>query len=134
MPIYESWCTNEKCTKYQDPVERYYPRSDTPLKPCEACGSESRRLLSRFGIVFTGVLSGTKYKEKGMDDYGQDGHWVWTKKTPDGKPKPVFIETFDQQRDFCKQEGLVNPKDIGPVEGGSDGKKSSSQGLPGCWY
>ena len=94
------------------------------------CGEPMTQLFSPFGIVFTGVLSGTKYKESSLNGYGQDGHWAWEKATDHSPAKPVFIETFQQQKEFCKRNGLVNPKEVGRLEAGSDGKSLSTSGLP----
>jgi len=55
---------------------------------------------------------------------------VTEKKTADGKPRQRFIETWQDRKEYMKQEGL---SDVGPMDAASDGKKSSSQGLPGCW-
>lgn len=40
---------------------------------------------------------------------GDGAHTVWSRKTPDGKPKAERIETFAQQKDFCRREGLICP-------------------------
>lgn len=129
MPLRETMCPNKDCASYGIPVEHYYPRTDTPLQACEACGGETRQLVSRFGVVFTGPITAKYNDSKGENPY-MEGHWVTEKKTPDGVHRQRFIETWQQRKEFMKQEGLT---DVGPMDGASDGKKSSSQGLPGCW-
>lgn len=84
-------------------------------------------------MVFTGDLTSKKYKDPKSEGYREGGHWAVDKSGVDGNPRHVYIETFQQQKEFCKRNGLVNPKDIGPMDAASDGKKSSSTGLPGAW-
>lgn len=109
MPLYEDVCFRPECPVYDQAVERYYSTSSTPQKPCIECGGPTERLMSRFGVVWTGPIT-AKYNDKESKGAHKEGHWAFRKKSSlSGKPEPVFIETFQQQREFCKAEGLVNP-------------------------
>lgn len=131
--MFELSCGSEGCPAHGRIFEAYLNRWDDPNKPCAECGGATGRHISGFGIVFTGVIT-AKYNDPTLDGGHQDGHFAWrTKDTKSGKPELQFIETFQDQREFAKAEGCINPKDIGPVEVGSDGKSISSRGLPGCW-
>jgi len=135
MPMYEGYCPacDPEC---RNPEEHYYPLSTSPEAPCSACGGERRRLVSQFAVVFTGVISTSKYGDPRLERYNTkvDGHQAWRRRSSlSGKPEPVWIETFEDQKRFCREEGLTNPKDVGPMEIGDDGKSYSTRGMPGCW-
>lgn len=132
MPMFEFSCQSADCQECGKIFEGYLRHWDDTNTPCEKCGVATGRHISGFAVVFTGVIT-AKYNDKGLDNSHADGHYAWRKNTSDGKPKLEFIETFQQAKDFAKAEGCINPKDIGPMEVGSDGKSVSSAGLPGCW-
>lgn len=135
MPIYESYC--KSCDPgCRFPEEHYYSRSTAPESECEDCGTQRTRLISTFAVVFTGLISTSKYGDPKVEGYNPkvDGHWAWRRRSSvSGKPEPCHITTFQEQAAYCKAEGLANPKDVGPVEIGECGKKVSTRGLPGCW-
>lgn len=133
MPIFESFCPSEACVQQGVPFEWLSRVIDNEEPTCESCGGETRRMISGFAVVFTGPIT-KKYNDPKSENYDQEGHWAYRKKgTKSGKPEPVFIETFQQQAEFCRAEGLVNPKDTGPVSVGADGRCQSPRGLPGAW-
>lgn len=133
MPIWDLLCQKGHVT------EHYLHRHDSPNPPCDRCGGETNRLpASRFGITFTGEIT-KKYLDSSKEGYDQassGAHWVYEKKGPDGEPLAVprrrLISTFQEQADYCKQEGLHNPKDCGPGEMNSDGTAMRGYGMPGC--
>lgn len=135
MPIFEYCCKNEACEDYAHAHEHYVATSDKPDPNCDSCGLPTGRMISTFGVVFTGPIT-KRYNDPNADNAHMESHWVWETKGPGGekiKPRPLLIEDFQQQREYAKREGLVNPKDVGPMEVGSDGKSFSSRGMPGCW-
>ena len=89
--------------------------------------------MSTFAVVFTGALT-ARYNDKRLENSHQDGHVAWERDAT-GKPHPVHIETFDQQRDFCKRNHLMNPKDAPTnYEVAEDGRKvMNTRGLPGSY-
>jgi hypothetical protein len=137
MPIYELACGNESCPEYARVFEKYYSTSDKPDPVC-ACGQQTRRLISSFSVVFSGPIT-RKYlnpKIEGYDRMADGTHWQFETRGPDGQkcdPRPVKIETFQQQREFAKRNGLVDPSSIGECEVHSDGKGVSTRGMPGAW-
>src|ERR1700757_1736645 len=131
MPIYEHACTNRECSTYGQPIEGYFRHFSAEPPACGLCGGATVRMASAFSVVFTGLIS-RKYLSRNIEKGDRDdgAHWAW-ETTADGTRRPIRIETFEQQRAFCKKEGLVNPSDIGPMEVGSDGRSISSRGMPG---
>lgn len=136
MPIYESACPNEACELYAIPHERYAPVVTDMDPPCKSCSAATRRIISGFAIPLSGDIT-SRYVDRSRDGSSEmkDGaHWVVARNTPDGKPKAVFIETFQQQREFCKQEGIINPSEMpSHSEINRDGKGLQTAGMPGCW-
>ncbi len=132
MPVYESYC--DDCTR----IKEWYAKHFVDIHenpPCEQCGGPTKRLLSRFGVVFTGALS-KKYNDPKVEKYDQEGHWAYrVKSSVSGHPEPVYIDSFQAQREFCKAEGLANPKDLPNMEADSDGRFRSNAGvgMPGAW-
>lgn len=122
------------CLKCGATQERYVPRFTTPNPPCEdpACGGETAKLVSGFAIIFTGPLT-AKYNDRTLEGAHQEGHWATALRTPDGKPKAVWIDSFQAQREFCRAEGLVNPKDLPSHAEATSDKKLSGRGMPGAW-
>lgn len=137
MPIFETACPETSCSKYAVPVEHYYAHSTDVDAPCEQCGGPTRRLVSGFNSPLMGVISASKYADRTIPgpEAFQDGHIAWRRKTLSGKPEPVYIDTFEKQREFCKSEGLRNPSEcpraMSPDEGGKG--VVNTQGMPGCW-
>lgn len=114
------------------PVEHYYRDHMTPMHNCEHCGRQTYKIeATRFAVVFTGPIT-ARYNDRDKEGAHKDGHWGF-EKGPDGKTKPTFIETFDQQREFCRRNNLMNPKDVGRnYEVAEDGKTAlSPMGMPG---
>lgn len=128
MPIYEYLCST--CGNV---VEKVVSMT-APDPACETCGGPRKKCVSSFGIVNTGFLT-TKYNDQTKEFAHQEGHWVKATDPKTGKRTvPVFIETFQQQREYCKQEGFYDPGEVGQVEMiGQDGKSMSNRGLPGAW-
>lgn len=133
MPLFESTCFTIGCSLRDVPVEHYYKNSTEPMQPCESCGCGTLKVeFSRFGIVFTGVIT-AKYNDREKDGAHRDGHWGFDK-GPDGKTTtPCRIETWQDQKDYCKRNGLMNPKDMGRnYNVAKDGRTvESPMGLPG---
>ena len=133
MPIYDFICNTSECRLRGVRVEHYLSRRDNVDPPCGECGIPAQRQIGCPNIVFTGIIS-ARYNDPSLPNAHVEGHWCVERNTPDGKPKPVFIETFQDQREYCKREKLINPSDA-PRDLGinEDGTKTSSQGLPGSW-
>ena len=93
-------------------MDDFYRHYDDPAKPCESCGLQTVKVPSTFSSPFMGELS-RKYVDRSLDDgHRQDlSHWVF-EKGPDGKTTSSLITTFQEQRDYCKRNGLANPSDL----------------------
>lgn len=132
VPIYESWCV--QCHSIKEWYAKHF--TEVTENPFCDCGEPMVRVASRFGVVFTGAIT-TKYNDnRTASNANQEGHWAYRiKSSKSGHPEPVWIDSFAAQRDFCREEKLVNPKDLPNMEADSEGKFRSNAGvgLPGCW-
>ena len=128
IPLYDL-----RCDVCHDAVEHYLPHADTPAPVCEKCGTQRKKCIGTFAVVGTGLLS-TRYNDPKLEGAHMEGHWVRDIDPKTGKRTvPLFIETFQEQREYCKRNGFYNPGEIGQVEAHADGKSYSSRGLPGAW-
>lgn len=133
MPLYEHVCLNESCSNFRQIRENYFPRMDSPVPNCE-CGQVTRRVISRANITWTKPFG--EYGDPNKEYYNPAGHVAYrvrSSRRADGQPEKVFIDSHAKQREYCREEGLHMPDDVGPMEIGSDGRSYSSNGLPGCW-
>ena len=132
MPLREYDCPNPGCPRHDVPLEFFF-RSSDPEPECE-CGSAMRPLLSRFAIAFSGAIT-NKYNDRKRENAHQEGHWAYrTVNTVSGKPEAVFIETWQQQKEFCKEQGLRVPSEISPnAEIDAKGDHLQTNGVTGQW-
>jgi hypothetical protein len=105
---------------------------------CPKCGVKMTRLVSLFATPWTGTLD--RFKESNKERFQEapgGGHYAWRVKSSrlaDGGPEKVLIQTRQDQKEFIKAEGLVDPTDMNRnsyIE--SDGKKLLTTGIAGCW-
>lgn len=121
-------CGNDECCK--NGIGTHYPL-------CDSCGRTMDELAKAPSVIWTGSV-GQRYRDKDKDGYHKpDGMVQWKRRGVDGKPleKPqmVHLETFQDVSRFCKEEGLVDPREISRgAEVSEDGKKLSTAGMPGC--
>jgi predicted nucleic acid-binding Zn ribbon protein len=123
MPIYEYSCQNEICEVGGQTFERFVSRFDTPDPECCFCGRKTERQPSRFAMPFSGEIS-ARYLDKSLEGgHNKSGaHWAWKKNTISGKAEPVYIDSFQKQREYAKSEGLALPSDTTPGFISSDGR------------
>lgn len=138
MPIFEDVCAVEGCKEYANVNEMFYHHKPEHPPKCKACGSENKWVISTFGIVWAKPLGdyADTSKEYGDKQQAEGGHWVTrvrSSRLANGDPERVFLRTIQEQREYCREEGLVPPDEVGQVEIHRDGKQYSSRGLPGCW-
>ena len=69
------------------------------------------KLMSDFKVVFTGRIT-SRYNDRGVEGASREGHYAWGNNPVTKKPECRWIETFDDQRSFVKEYGLVNPKEM----------------------
>ncbi len=129
MPIYESYCG--PCGVRFEWFSKSFTE-DNP--PCGDCGNQTVRLISPFAIVFTGAIT-TRYNDKSKENGEIEGHWAYrVRSSISGQPEAVWIDSWQKQKDFCREEGLINPKELPTnAEVSTDGKKLQSAGMPGAW-
>lgn len=120
MPLYEVICTNQSCPHCGQLVEAFYPSMvDSWEVPCQECGALAKRMPSRFGTVWLGSPNDQRYKiHKGRPEYWNDYHIAYrVRSSKSGKPEPVVITSWEEQKRFCKEEGLYNPRELPPEKG-----------------
>lgn len=133
MPLYEHFCPNNRCRAFAVVEEHYFSSMSSQDPPCDTCGTKKKRCISDFAIPLNGLIT-ARYNDPKLEGSHMEGHFAWRKKTPDGVPQKVWIETFEQRKKFMKEEGLVGYEDTGPIAHDSNGKRSSTRtGMPGCW-
>lgn len=138
MPVRELRCNTVSCPN-EAIVYEWFARSMDKADPkCPACKEQMERLHSRFATPFVGLLS--RFNEPGKEHFQQTsdgGHVAWRVKSSrlaDGGPEKVKIMTHQDQREFCKAEGLIMPDDINPnAEIEDSGKKLCTSGMKGQW-
>lgn len=139
---FDFYCVNRACEKRGwllnaprrdcgDP--RCCPWGGTHYPFCPACGRVMRENAQAPGVVWTGSI-GQRYRSKAADGYHEpDGMTMWSRKTPDGKPVPVRLESWADVRRFAKSEGLTDPRELpNNLEVKPDGKSlANTMGMPG---
>jgi len=110
MPIWEADCVNAECG-YK--AEYYSPGGRQEERSCPRCGSPMKRKdVHAFAVVRTGPVGG-KYAGKHKESYYESGHIAWrVRSSRSGKPEPIWIDTWEKQKQFCKEEGLYNPWEV----------------------
>jgi hypothetical protein len=127
--IKEFSCKSDVCQGYGVPIEAWYRTTD-PDPVCEICGGEMALMISSFSTPFSGSMS-TRYADKKLEyAHKMDHEWILEKRAPGG-PKWTKVDQWSDRRRILRQEGLVEHG--GMVDVSSDGRKVSSQGMPGCW-
>lgn len=137
MPIFETFCGTDGCDQRGKVHENYYRHWDDPNPNCETCGIQRKRAVSTANAIWCRPMGAYGSPEKEGYREAMDGHWVVRKNSsrrPDGKPEREFITSIQQQRAYCKEEGLIPPDELSSTQHiNKDGSKLSSVGLPGCW-
>jgi len=94
-------------------------------------------MVSNFNAPFTGTLD--RFDEPGHEtqnkhDGGHLAYRVHSSRLADGSPEPVVIRTRQDQREYCRAEGLVDPSDVNPnLQINSDGRSTATSGITGQW-
>ena len=136
MPIYEYSCVNEHCSLGHRVFESYFKKVDANMPPCPECSQQTTRIPSVAHAIWLGTLD--RYDDPNCvthnptEDGGHVAYRVRSSRLADGSPEPVRIRTVQEQREYCKAEGLTMPDDMPPhAEFSSHG--ASCQGMPGSW-
>lgn len=132
----EFWCESRKCAMRgrvvtllwrEEPITgRHYPL-------CPTCGDVLRENVSAPNVIWCGEID-HRYRDKTKDGYFADpGQTVYTRNTPDGKPKALHLSTWQDVKEHCKREGLRDPRECGNnIQVAEDGKKLlNTCGMPG---
>lgn len=94
------------------------PVMTTADPACPTCGGPTSRQYHPVAAIWSKSLSsyGDRSKETFAKDDKAGGHWTFEKSSAEavekGRPIPVFLDSPQKQREYCKREGLVNPKDL----------------------
>src|SRR5260370_8996200 len=129
MPVFE-----ERCAACERTTEVYLARWDDQDPACERWGGQQERLASNFAVTFTGPIT-ARYNDKKREGAHADGFWAYRKRSSiSGQPEPVFIDNWQQLKEFNKSEGLAAPGEA-PTNAtiSKDGKSISGDGFAGQW-
>lgn len=119
-------------------IEHFYHQTESKtvtecLCDCGAKATRSDEIRQAPAVVWTGPI-GQRYRDKDKSDYHKpDGMDVYTRKTPDGKPKLLHLDNWSDVKRHCANEGLVDPREMGRnMTVGEDGKTfKADMGAPG---
>jgi hypothetical protein len=124
MPQYKSVCKN--CNKSFEWYSACMTLSDPP---CPDCGGTTARGYFPLANIWSKplVAYGDPKKESFHKDEALGGHVVFERDSDqaksEGKPIRRVIRTIEDQKRYCKAEGLLNPRDIpNNLTVGADGK------------
>jgi hypothetical protein len=136
MPLREGVCSNTLCSCGGVRQEHYYKRSDDPPVACDHCGQPTKFVISAANPVWLKPIN--SYNSPNIHDrhaQNSEGHIAYRTRSSrlvGGAPEPVQIRSIQDQREYCKAEGLAMPSDLPAVSRVSDdGMKISGRGLPG---
>ena len=115
MPLYELVCHNRECPDCGVSRERFLHLFSSPNPACDLCGGPTDRGMSRFAVVFTGEIT-ARYNDPKLENASDGAHWVYQTNKLTGKREPRLIRTWDEQRSFCREEGITNPSECGDVD------------------
>lgn len=110
MPLFESQC------EFCEGVIEWRGKWDDPEPFCDRCGSEMKRLPSKFKIIWTGPLT-TKYNDNKLEGAHLDAHWGTNR---DGSR--TWIDTFEKRKAFMKKNKFLGIEDVGRIEARDTGK------------
>lgn len=136
MAVKEYVCKTPFCTEYGVAFEIMLG-VNAPDPKCPECLVVTEQLPSRFATPWTGTLD--RYNKAGCETLNgcKGGHIQWrirSSRLADGSAEPVRITNRQEQREFCRAEGLVDPTDVNPnLEGNSDGVWQNTSGFSGQW-
>jgi hypothetical protein len=80
---------------------------------CPTCSGPTERNYYAVAAIWTkGIASYGDQKSENFHKQQRDGGH-WTMETDEtGKVSKTFISTQQQNRDYCRRNGLINPNDI----------------------
>jgi hypothetical protein len=136
VPIYELLCKNPACDQFDRKRETFFKSYTDIMPPCPECGHATVRVPSVAHAIWLGTLD--RYNApgcqtlNGVEDGGHIAYRTRSSRMVDGSPEPVVIRTRQDQRAYCKAEGLMMPDEM-PQHCDWEDKSASSQGLPGSW-
>ncbi len=127
-------CKNSACPAYE-PVATM--TADEQLH-CE-CGAILELEIFPIQVVFTGPIT-ARYLDKSAEgaDKPDGSHWAWERPIGEdgrpGKPQAVRIESWQDQKEYCKRNHLATPSSLpNHLEMAEDGKTvKNTVGMPGC--
>jgi hypothetical protein len=126
-------CRNAACPHNQEVASGTIPR-DEPVQLCGECGQPLEVALFPVAPIWVGPIS-AKYLDRTKEGgNARDGsHWLWDKDPVTGKKSPVLVETWSQQKELCKRNGLALPSEMpNNFEVAGDGRTvKNTMGLPG---
>lgn len=120
MPMLQFQCCGEIEEEFLHPSE-----AKTKRPVCPECGKLMGQVYQGApAVVWARPMS--YYNDKKLAGAEADSHIAYKIRSTtrkDGKPEAVVIDSFAKQKEYCKQEGLVLPSEVGKVEGTENGMR-----------
>jgi len=124
-----------KCETCNAQYETLLRRHTDPNPDCPVCLVPMERLPAAPATIYAKPLG--EYGDRSKEYYNPDGIVAYRNKTTrnaDGSPEKVFLRTIQEQREYCKAEGLIMPNEINSnAEINRSGRGLSTSGVKGQW-
>lgn len=139
MVVFDFKCLTEGCENNGKRFESLLKRWDSPNPNCPKCGVVMERQLAAPRTIWVKPWAeyGARPQDKESPTYNPDGITVVRRKSSGlgyDVPEKCFLQTRQEVKEYCKQEGLAMPDEMSPnAEISKDGKSLSTAGMPGQW-
>ena len=109
MPRYRS-----SCFVCENTFEWESPRMTTEDPACPTCAGPTQRAYFPVAAIWTKGIAeyGDKRSENFHKQQRDGGHVSLETDKDSGAVRKVFIDTPQAQREYCKRNNLLNPKDL----------------------
>ena len=139
MPTYDFKCKSEDCPAAGVKFESLLRHWNDPNPACPRCGHALERQQAAPNLVWMKPYADYGLRQSDIDQgqYNPDGvaaQRVRSTRHLDGTPEKVMLRTYQEAKQFCKDEGLQMPDEMNPnVTIKGDGKTMDTAGLNGQW-
>ena len=119
MPIFEGYCNNESCVSYKRQVEFLLKHYTDDNKPCPKCRQTVTRLVGKPNVIWAKPLGWYSGETDNKTGQKGDGHWVY-ETDEQGKKHQTYITSRQEQLDYCRRNGVVDPLENSRTSGLDD--------------
>lgn len=135
MPTYEFSCKDTLCISSGRKRDSLLRKWDDPNPNCPECAGTMQRHEPSPATIFAGSVG--RFSSPDKEYYDPNGFWVTrtqSSRKVDGSPEKQYITTRQEQREYCRAEGLRMPDDVNTnAEVSKDGRTLITTGVKGQW-